>query len=151
MHASVGAVMRQINNYFETGYRATSYRVECGKLRPSECFAPGMYVAITGSIYYSGVWQLGNGLALIGAEDGLPDETFYGRVWFLRPPVDFLKLCDEIDVFTQKTPVGGLQSESFGEYSMTRASGQNGGILTWAEAFRDRLSPYRRMFTEVEF
>jgi hypothetical protein len=42
-----------------------------------------------------------------------------------------------------------LQSESFGEYSMTRASGKNGGLLTWDEQFQDALTPYRRMFSEV--
>ena len=151
MNASVGAVMRQINNYFETGYRAARFSIEGGRLKPENCFAPGMYVLVTGSIFYNGVWQLGNGLALQGAAEDLPDETFFGRVYFLRPPAEFLRVCDDIAVFAQKTPDGALQSESFGEYSMTRATGRDGGILTWAEAFADRLAPYRRMFTEVDW
>lgn len=151
MHVSVGAVMRWVNNYFETGHRATTYRVEEGRISPGSLLAPGMHIAISGSIYHDGVWKLGNSLQLLGEPEGLPDETFFGRVYFLRPPMDFLNLCEEIAEFVKKTPVNGLQSESFGEYSMTRANGRTGGILTWEEAYADRLVPYRRMFTEVEW
>lgn len=149
MNSSVGQIMRSINNFFESGYRATSYTVKGGKLLPDDLLAPGMYIAITGSIFHDGAWKLGEGLTLLDLPEGNPDETFYGRVWFLHPPREFLETCKAIAEFAQKTPVGGLQSESFGEYSMTRANGKNGGILTWQEAFADALTPYRRMYTEV--
>lgn len=149
MIPSVGQIMRTINNYFESGYRATSYTVNGGRLMPDDLLAPGMYIAITGSVFHDGVWKLGEGLTLLDLPENDPDETFFGRVTFLRPPRDFLETCEAIAEFAKKTPVGGLQSESFGEYSQTRANGKNGGILTWQEAFTDALAPYRRMFTEV--
>lgn len=149
MNVSVGQVMRSINNYFESGYRATTYSITGGSISPDDLLAPGMWIAITGSVFHDGVWQLDEWLGLKDLPNSTPDETFYGRVWFLHPPVDFLSTCEQIAEFAQKTPVSGLQSESFGEYSMTRANGKNGGVLTWQEAFADALTPYRRMYTEV--
>lgn len=149
MTVSVGQVMRSINNFFESGYRATTYTITGGAIKPGELLVPGMYIAIVGSVFHDGVWKLGEGLTLSNRVCGTPDETFYGRVYFLHPPAEFLALCNSITEFVEKTPTGGLQSESFGEYSMTRASGKNGGVLTWQEAFSDALAPYRRMFSEV--
>lgn len=149
MSATVGQVMRHLNNFFETGYRATSYTITNGQLTPNDLVRPGMYIAITGSVFYDGVWQLGEGCTLGERAAGLPNETFFGRVWFLFPPREFLELCKNIEQFDQHMPADGLQSESFGEYSMTRASGKNGGLLTWDEQFKDALTPYRRMFSEV--
>lgn len=149
MNVSVGQVMRNVNNYFESGYRATSYTITGGSISPDDLLAPGMWIAITGSIFHDGVWQLDEWLGLKDLPHSVPDETFYGRVYFLHPPADFLALCERIAEFDRKTPVGGLQSESFGEYSMTRASGKNGGVLAWQEAFADALRPYRNMFSEV--
>lgn len=149
MTPSVGQIMRSINNFFEIGYRATSYTVKGGKLMPDDLLAPGMYIAITGSVFHDGVWKLGEDLTLLDLQEDTPGETFYGRVYFLHPPKEFLETCKAIAEFAQKTPVGGLQSESFGEYSMTRANGKSGGILTWQEAFADALTPYRCMYSEV--
>lgn len=149
MPVSVGAVMRHVNNYFESGYRATTYSIEDGKLTPSSVFAPGMYVAISGSLFHDGVWKLGDEFELVGRKEGTPNETFFGRVWFLHPPADFLALCEEIAKFDENTPVNGVQSESFGVYSVTHKNGKNGSVLTWQEAFADVLRPYRSMYTEV--
>lgn len=149
MIVSVGQVMRNINNYFESGYRATSYTIAGGSLSPGDLLAPGMWIAITGSVFHDGAWRMDERLGLKDMPNSTPDETFYGRVWFLHPPAEFLETCKKIAEFAKKTPAGGLQSESFGEYSMTRASGKNGGVLTWQEAFADDLRPYRKMYTEV--
>lgn len=151
MSVSVGSLMRAVHNFFETGYRATTYTVRGGVISPADVFTPGMYIAVTrDSVFYSGVWRMGDGGKLEGIPEGLPDETFFGRVYMLHPPADFLDLHGRIAEFEQKTPNGGYQSESFGEYSYTRASGKSGGVLGWQEAFADDLRPYRRMFTEVD-
>lgn len=149
MAMTVGQIMRSINNFFESGYRATSYSIAGGVLSPPELLRPGMYIAIAGSIFHDGVWKLGEGLTLEGRKPETPDERFYGRVWFLHPPADFLAACEDIIKFAENTPVSGVQSESFGEYSQTLATGKNGGVLTWQEAFSETLKPYRNMYTEV--
>lgn len=138
MAVSIAAVMRHVRNYFERGFIEGEFTVSGGVLTP----APrSPYVAIEGSVWHGGVFRV----------DQLrenPEETFTGRVWALHPPDDFVQLCEEIAAYDEKNPAGALQSESFGEYSYTRASGQN-GVIDWQTAFAQRLWPYRRMFTEV--
>lgn len=146
MSVSVAAVMREVNNYFETGYRATNYTITGGTLSPGN-FVPGTYIAITGSILHDGVHQLDEFGAI---PDSTTDEEFYGRVWYLNPPADFIALCEQINKFDEEAPPSGYQSESFnGVYSRSRASGRNGGTMMWQEAFRDALRPYRKMYSEV--
>lgn len=147
---TVADVMRHVNNFFETGYRGTTYTISGGALEPNDVLCPGMWIYISGSLFYDGVWRLGEGMVLEDAPDASPTDTFYGRIWFLAPPADFLALCDEIGEFRKKNAVSPFQSESFEDvYSYTRAQGKNGGSVSWEGAFADRLRPYRRMFTEV--
>lgn len=139
MAVSIAAVMRFVNNYFERAYIDGTFTISGGVLSPAPS-AP--YVAIEGSAWHGGVYRI----------DQLreqPEETFAGRVWALQPPDDFVRLCEEIAQYDADNPTGALQSESFGEYSYTRASGQN-GVIGWQTAFAARLWPYRRMFTEVD-
>lgn len=149
MAISVGQVMRSINNFFESGYRATTYSITGGAIGPNDLLSPGMWIAIEGSAFHDGVYQLGAGGVLTGAPPQAVDETFYGKVWFLRPPSGFLSLCETIAEFDEKTPVGGYQSESFGQYSYSRATDKNGAALTWESVYNQQLAPYRRMFSEV--
>lgn len=142
-------VMNECRNYFETGYYKTTFTISGGAISPHFLFKPGSYIAIADSFYHNGVFRMGDGGVLEGVPAGVFDETFVGRVYFLCPPSGFLQLCGDIASFIAKTPNGAYQSESFGAYSYTRASGAGGGVLTWQEHFADSLSPYRRMYTEV--
>lgn len=144
MAVRIAAVMRQIHNFFERGYLQSTFTVVGGVLSPAP---PDGYVYILGSADHDGVWQTVDG-ALQDVPDGLPDETFSGLVYDLHPPNDFLALCEEIAEYDAKNPAGALQSESFGDYSYTRAGGAD-GAQSWQTAFDARLAPFRRMFTEV--
>lgn len=146
MAVSVAAVMRQIRNYFVSGYRYGDFSITGGALSPSPSCG---YVFIRGSAWHDGVWSL-SGDTLIDLPEGLRDETFNGRVYELHPPNDFLALVAEISDYDDKNPAGALQSESFGDYSYTRAGGGQAGAQGWQTAFRARLDPYRRMWAEVE-
>lgn len=139
MKVSIAAVMRHVRNFFERGCMEGEFTVSGGVLTPAPR-AP--YVAIEGSAFNDGVYRI----------DELKkdrDETFVGRVWALHPPDDFVQLCEEIALYDEKNPTGSMQSESFGEYSYTRAVGQT-GVIGWQGAFAQRLIPYRHMFTEVD-
>lgn len=138
MKVSIAAVMRHVRNYFERGFIDGEFTVSGGVLTPMPR-AP--YVAISGSVWHDGVFR-------VDQLRETPEETFTGRVWALHPPDDFVQLCEEIAAYDEKNPAGALQSESFGEYSYTRASGQS-GVIGWQGVFAQRLTPYRRMFTEV--
>ncbi len=149
MAVTVGAVMRECKNYFERGFGDGEHTIAEGSLQPNDSLTAGAWVAIKGSAFHDGVFRLGGGGTLEGLPEGLPDETFVGRVWTLGPPADFLALCDEIAAFDRKTPVSGLASESFGQYSRTMVTGRDGAVLHWQSAYAQRLATWRRMFTEV--
>ena len=142
-------VMHECRNFFEDGYFKSNFSIEGGEISPHAVFPKGSYIAIEDSAFHNSVFKVGEGGALEGVPAGVFDEKFTGKVWFLRPPSGFLSLCEEIAAFIEKTPKGAYQSESFGAYAYTRASGKNGGVLTWQEQFSEALSGYRRMFTEV--
>lgn len=145
MAVSVAAVMRHIRNYFDRGYRYGDFSIIGGALTPAPDSA---YVYIAGSVLHDGVWEM-SGNMLLDAPDGLRDESFSGRVYELHPPGDFLALCREISEYDDKNPVGAMQSESFGDYSYTRAYATQKAAQGWQGAYFERLSPYRRMVTEV--
>lgn len=142
-------VMRECRNFFETGYLKTTFTISGGSIAPAALFRPGTFIAVEGSTFHNGVFRVLEGGVLEGVPAGVFDETFAGRVYFLLPPSGFLSLCQEIAQFVEKTPKGAYQSESFGDYSYTRAGGKSGGVLTWQEHFAQQLAEYRRMFTEV--
>lgn len=144
MAVTVAAVMRQVRNHFEREPVEGVFTITGNGLSPAPD-AP--WVAIRGSKYHDGVYELAGGY-LQGAEGDL-DEEFDGLVYPLHPPRDFLRLCEDIAKYDEQTPVGALQSESFGAYSYTRASGAAGGVMGWQEAFSAQLAPYRRMFSGV--
>lgn len=79
------------------------------------------------------------------------DEEFYGTIYGLTIPRDFLDLVDKIIEFQKKqgTP-SSIVSESFGIYSETKATDAQGQVSTWVNAFRSRLNKFRKMYSEVE-
>jgi hypothetical protein len=81
--------------------------------------------------------------------EGLHDEEFEGRIWFLDPPEEFLELCKTIKTYEEKNPVGAFVQERFGEYSYTRANSDTAADMGWQNVFSVELAAYRRMFTEV--
>ena len=107
-----------------------------------EKIKPGQYFRIVGSIFNDGVYCFKEELVL-------EDEEFDGAIWLMAIPKDFLALAKEIDDWV--TEYGSkltspYQSESFGGYSYSKASGKNGGgAVTWQDAFATRLNLYRRI------
>ena len=145
MAVTIAAVMRSVRNFFTRGFYRGQIAITGNALLPAQD-AP--YIAIQGSRHHDGVYRVING-NLQDMSDGMPDETFDGIAWKLYPPVDFISLCQQISAYDDKNPTGAPTSESFGDYSYSRASGPS-GTLTWEEAFARRLIPYRRMFSEVD-
>ena len=140
----VGEVCARIHNYFEenptTGGRMIyqgHYRIEKGVISLS-FLAPGQYFRLFGSRFNDGVHMYG--------VDALTDEEFDGVVWEMRPPREFLDLCDEIQAWQDQ--YGGdaakpYQSESvIGVYTYTQPKD---GPITWWQVFQPRLKPYMRL------
>lgn len=77
--------------------------------------------------------------------DILDDEVFSGRVIALRIPQQLMNIVSEIEEYAEKNPVSGFTSESFGGYSYTRASGNNGRTLDAIHVFADRLKGWKML------
>lgn len=150
----IGAVMAMCRNYFEGAPIEGTIRIaEDGlMILPDGCewqLDGAQWVAIRGSRMHDGVWRLiGSHIYDDNATPEEPQEVFDGVVWPLYPPRNFVQLCDRIAKFEAERPTAPLTSESFDGYSHTYAQGSS-GVLTWQEAHKHELVPYRRMFTEV--
>lgn len=132
------AILRHLNNYFIADVREGDYAVEGGNIA-LPFLADGQYFFIRDSIF-------NDGLHRYPALD-LVDEEFYGVIWCLAIPQTIINLADEIEAWQTKNSEiinSPYTSESFGGYSYTKASGDNGAAVSWQSVFADRLTPYRK-------
>ena len=131
----------EIKNYFCRNPKDKhfgDFKIENGVISPSFDLKEGQYFRIYGSVFNDGVHKFGEALA---------DEEFNGSLWLMKVPQDFFFFFTEIEDWckTYSTQVSSpYQSESFGGYSYSKASGSHGNI-TWQNAFATRLSMYRRI------
>ena len=140
-------ICAEIRNYFcgDDDRIVGNYAVSEGKLVPSISIKDGQYYRIVGSVFNDGVHH---------SDDVLIDEEdFHGAVWLMSVPQDIIELANEITEWQNKNAdvlSSPYQSESFGGYSYSKASGYNGNRDTvnsysWQDAFAVRLKPYRRI------
>lgn len=131
----------EIHNYFlmPDGIYHGEYSILNGSMDPLDMLTQGQYFRIIGSKFNDGVYQH-------PAED-LIDEDFTGTIWMMAPPTAFLALVKEIESWclSDAAKPTAYQSESFGGYSYTRMTGENGAPLTWVTVFNARLNRWRKV------
>ena len=140
-------ICAEIKNYFSSnGDRIIGdFEIISGNIVPPVSIQDGQYYRIVGSVFNDGVHQFGE------ASDILKDEPqFHGAVWLMRVPQDLIDLANEIDAWQNKNAdalASPYQSESFGGYSYTKATGtgSQGGAYSWKDAFASRLNRYRKI------
>lgn len=141
----IGQVCAEVKNYFiqkDVDIHASNYTVTNGQIGPVPFLKDGQYYRIVGSALNDGVYKHGTD------DTDLADEEFFGAVWAMRVPRDFVALCEEIqawDVQNGEALSGPYSSESFGGYSYSKATGSDGGAYTWRDQFKTRLNAYRRL------
>lgn len=102
------------------------------------------YFRIVGSVFNDGVHQYTSELELT-------DETFTGAIWLMAIPKDVIDLATEISDWKEKyadTVNSPFQSESFGGYSYSKASGGSSSGSsgpTWQSVFAKRLNEWRKI------
>lgn len=117
------------------------FEISGGKIAPLFNLQEGQYFRIVGSVFNDGVHQ---------STDTLTDEApFEGAIWLMRIPKAVLDLDKDIDDWV-KANTGAInspyQSESFGGYSYTKASGNtSSGLIGWQSQFADRLNRWRKI------
>ena len=138
-----------LKNYFlpnrDDDIHAGDFVISNGSMEQLDYLQEGQYFRIVGSAFNDGVWQY--------PAYQLQDEAFTGAVWAMRVPPSLIALAAEIEQWqadNAKVLASPFQSESFGGYAYSKASGGRGdgsyAALTWKDQFATRLNPYRRLF-----
>lgn len=142
----IGQVCAECKNYFiqkDVDIHASNYVISGGSISPVPFLKNRQYYRIVGSVLNDGVYQH-------GVDDmQLADEEFYGAVWAMRVPRDFVALVYEIQEWETNHAAalsGPFSSESFDNYSYTMATSEGGGAYTWKDHFKGKLNGYRRLF-----
>lgn len=126
-----------LKNWFVKSVHYGTFAIKGGELS-LPFIANGQYYRIVGSIFNDGLHKSG--------DSNLVDETFDGSVHTLAIPNVVIDLAKEIEAWQTKNGNSGVfQSESFGGYSYTKATDNNGMEITWQSAFRKRLNPWRKI------
>lgn len=142
-------VMREVNNFFAVNRVDGLFKSIDKKINLYEFnFLAGQYVAVTGSVFNNNVYQVDDQFNIHIDRD----EEFDGSIYGLAPPIDFLKLVDEIETTeqfrTERTE--GVVSERFENYSWTASVDKHGNLARWQTIYIDRLNKYRKMFPGVK-
>ena len=132
-------VMHEVNNYFVKNVYKGKFEISNSSIS-LPFLAEGQYFKIIGSVFNDGVHKY--------PAINLKDETFEGVIQALAVPTEFIKLASDIQGWLDKYGAsieGPYTSESFGGYSYSKASGADGGQITWMSQFRSRLSRWRKI------
>lgn len=149
-------ILRHIHNWFDrdpvrgfVNVVRSTFTIEDGELHIAEGFLQeGQFYRIQGSTF-------NDGLHIVGDTD-LRDETFYGAVYGLKLPNDFIALANEIeqwqsdyeeyceDILNAEAP---YKSESFGGYTYTKADvpSKQEQATMWTKAFASQLAKWAKV------
>ena len=144
-----------VHNYFEYAIHSGTFEISGGTIDLDSLVANGQRFRIIGSALNDGIYTYYTGGQIFN-DDGnngitLASETFTGQVVAMAIPAAFLKVVNDIKEWQEKNKAvldSPYQSESFGGYSYTKASGSasnGGGMLGWKDMFRSRLNAYRKI------
>lgn len=133
------AICGELRNYFVKNVYKGTITIENGSMTPSDFLQNGQYFRIVGSVFNDGVHQYPNNM--------LADEVFGGEVWAMAIPPALIALSEQIKdyVDTEANVPSPYTSESFGGYSYTRATGENGAPITWQKVFSKQLNRWRKI------
>lgn len=142
----IGVICQECKNYFiqpDVDIHVSNYEISGGSISPVPFLKNGQYYRIIGSALNDGVYKH-------GTDDlRLSDEEFYGSIWAMRVPKEFVSLVAEIEAWETANAAalsGPFSSESFDNYSYTMATSEGGGAYTWKDHFKGKLNGYRRLF-----
>lgn len=135
-------VLRHIHNRFEREVLVGTFEVSSGTFAVERA-QDGQYLWIEGSVFNDGLHQY--------PLSGLTDETFDGRVVLLAVPRAVQDVADRAAVWTEENTEAldsPYQSESFGGYTYTKASGYSSdgtSLSGWQAKYRSDLDPWRKI------
>jgi len=139
---------QEIKNWFDRGQPRIhgAFEIQDGKIIDSDFtdkIKKNQYFRIIGSVFNDGVHKYTEEL-------NLEDELFVGSIWLMAVPKEVISLADEIQVWVAKygeSVNSPYQSESFGGYSYSKASGGSSGASgpSWQSTFANQLNKWRKI------
>lgn len=145
---------QELKNWFDRGQPRLygAFEISEGKIIDSDftdVIKNNQYFRIAGSVFNDGVYEYTNDLIL-------KDEPFVGSIWLMAVPKEVVALSDEIDAWIEKygnvdsEAMSPFQSESFGGYSYTKASGSSASgsgssMPSWQSVFASKLNLWRKI------
>lgn len=147
-------ICNYIHNYFEIARQTGTFTISDGTIDLDDLLRYGQRFRIVGSALNDGIYtyrmnEIYNDDNTELAE--LSDETFTGAIYAMSIPKDVWQIITDIKTWIEKNQAAldsPYQSESFGGYSYTKASGSGpnaGGVLGWQDVFRSKLNAYRKI------
>ena len=133
-------VCAELRNYFVVKIHEGRFTINGGKIAPLDFIQENQYFRIVGSVFNDGVYQ--NTADLV-----LTDENFSGSVWAMAVPPTLIALAEDIKKYNESDEAkpSAYTSESFGGYSYSTATDENGVAVGWKKVFASRLRPFRRI------
>ena len=133
-------VCAEIRNYFVKDIHNGTFEIVGGKITPLDFIQENQYFRIVGSVFNDGVYKYTADLVLT-------DEIFSGSVWAMAVPPSVVALAEEIKKYNESDEAkpSAYNSESFGGYSYSKATDENGAPIGWKKVFASRLNKYRRI------
>lgn len=131
-----------IHNYFIKEVYRGHFKIESGVLKV-DFLKENQYFKIKDSIFNDGLYKY--------PTDDLSDEEFEGEVWALAIPPAVITLAKDIETYQDEYADklnSPYQSESFGGYSYSKASGtdsKGNDITSWQSKFATRLNHWRKI------
>ena len=133
-------VCAEIRNYFVKDIHNGTFEIVGGKITPLDFIQENQYFRIVGSVFNDGVYKN-------TADLELTNEVFCGAVWSMAVPPSVVDLAAEIKAFNESDAgkPSPYTSESFGGYSYSKATDENGAPVGWKKVFASRLNQWRRI------
>jgi hypothetical protein len=143
METTINAMCGNIKNYFAVAKYEERFVIENGNIT-LPFLRKGQYFRICESVLNDGVHKYTNDMQLV-------DEEFNGIIYALAIPQEFLLLAEEIEAYnkTEASKPSGYASESFDDYSYSKAGG--GSVNTsananqWEQVIKSRLNRFRKV------
>lgn len=145
-------ICQYLKNWFNRKPDGTSYpmyedtfTISGGEIM-TDVLADGQFYRVMGSLFNDGVHRYGDGI--------LTDEVFDGTVWAMGIPPEIVQLDADVSEWMEKygtitsPSMSPYQSESFGGYSYSKASGASlsgAEAGSWQAVFSERLAPWRKI------
>ena len=134
----IDAICAHLRNYFVDKVHHGTFEIKNGGINLPG-IKDGQYIRIIGSVFNNGVYKY--------PCNGLTDESFTGEVWAMAVPPTLIALSDQIKIYAESDSAqpSAYVSESFGGYTYTRSTDENGAAVSWQKVFGSQLNRWRKL------